>query len=284
MIFNRAVHLKAVKGQSLLQALYQLMTELHFPLISFVIPLLALQPNLWLKHLSSPDQHLNVKTNRTTWQNWPYVRIAPKLSLIYVSVEASAGRAGSWWAQSHKPVFRHGILQRGRKSPNSGQADCTADVGEQKAGKESTSHSKVPGASTRKIFLNEGIRTISLKGKGDLPDLGSWRQPTKLAQHCRAPWHWVLTTHSIWISHTESSRDCLQGLSPFHRPPKRLSSALLIVKIIIPMQPSHIRTDIDCFEMWTFLMQFEISQRMEILIINRFYRTLAKGKCIKRTA
>lgn len=29
-------------------------------------------------------------------------------------------------------------------------------------------------------------------------------------------------------------------------------------------------------------MQFEVSQRMEILIINRFYRKLAKGKCVKR--
>lgn len=101
MIFNRAVHLKAVKGHSLLQALYQLMTALHFPLISLVMPLLALQPNLWLKHLSFPDQHLSVKANRTTQPNWPYVIISPKWSLIYVFIEASKGGADSWWAQSH---------------------------------------------------------------------------------------------------------------------------------------------------------------------------------------
>lgn len=116
MIFNKAVHLKAVKGHSLLQALYQLMTELHFPLISLSMPLLALQQNLWLKHLSFPDHHLNVKANRTTWQNWPYIIISPKLSLIYVSIEASKGGAGSWWAHSHKPVFRHGNLQRENKA------------------------------------------------------------------------------------------------------------------------------------------------------------------------
>lgn len=109
MIFNRAVHLKAVKGHRLLQALYQLMTELHFPLISPVIPLLPLQPNLWLKYLAFPDQHLNAKANRTTWQNWPYVIISPKWSLM--SIEAFKGGASSWWAQSHKPEFRHGNLQ-----------------------------------------------------------------------------------------------------------------------------------------------------------------------------
>lgn len=48
------------------------------------------------------------------------------------------------------------------------QSDCTADTGEQKPRKEGTSYSKVPGASTRKILLNKGIRrTISLKGKED---------------------------------------------------------------------------------------------------------------------
>lgn len=162
MILNRAVHLKAVKGHSLLQALNQLMTELHFPLISLTTSMLALKPKLWLKHLSFPDQHLNVKANRTAWQNWPCVIISPKLSLTYVY---RSFQRQSRWGQRYKPVFRHGNLQEEKTTKL--RSDCTAGKGEQKPGKEGTSYSKVPGACTRKIF-NKGIRrTISLKGKED---------------------------------------------------------------------------------------------------------------------
>lgn len=204
-------------------ASYQLMTEQHFPLISLEIPLLALQPNLWLKHLSFPDLHLNVKGNRTTWQNWPYVIISPKWSLICVSVDVPKVEQAPG---EHRALSLCSDMEicRGKTKAKLRSDWLYSWCGRAKAregrhlllqGPRNKHKENLPQQRNQNNFIK---RQIGLA----VPHLGSWRQPTKLAQPCRAPWHWVLTTHSIWVLHTESCRTCLHGLLLFHRPHNRL--------------------------------------------------------------
>lgn len=154
----------------------------------------------------------------------------PKMIIDLCLCRRSKGGAGSWWAQSPKPVLRHGNLQRENKAQTQirliVQLMWESKSQGRKAPPTPRSQEQAQGKSSSTKNQNNFIkRQIGLA----VPHLGSWRQPTKLAQPCRAPWHWVQTTHSIWVSHTEShilhtsgSYTCLHGLLLFHRPHNRL--------------------------------------------------------------
>lgn len=152
----------------------------HFLCVSLSDTTVGLAAILVSKTLKIPYQHLNIAANRRTWQEWLYVIISAKWSLIYTGIEAFKDGASSCRAQDHEAVFRGNT--EGKESPDSEQTDCTADMVEQKSRKKDMSYSKVQDACRREMSpqqRNLENHLIKIRRGLAVPHLGSWRQPTE---------------------------------------------------------------------------------------------------------